>query len=357
MAPGAAGGRDEPGPASAAAPWTVGASPGGERTGPSPDGEAAVRRRVDLLLAMADAFGTPIPLAELERLLPREGPQGTDELAGWLARHREYSVDPDGGVHRAGAVPDGVGREARGRAFRTAAHELFAGRLTPLTRWLRCVQVTGSCAYGTPRRGDDLDLMVIVRSGTVWLFLAAAYLELRVRGPPRFGAEPIPPCFNFVIDEASAAAELGRRRGFVVAREALTAVPVLGAAYYDRLLGQAPWMAEEIPRLYARRRATDPGPEAEAPPRVGFEIRLLNAALYPFLATYLQLQGLARNRRGGGAGGDGGDGFRTVTLPDRLLYASNRFDRLRERFDEPPPDGSGASGPHRTGPPVRGPRG
>ncbi len=320
---------------------------------PSPDGEAAVARRIDLLFRMADDFATSIPLEELDLLLPSEGPRGVRELAAWLAALPGVSVYPDGMVHRSGATADGAARRRRGAAFQTAARHLFAGRLAPFSRWLRCVAVTGSSAYGAPERGDDLDFLVVCRSGTLWLFLAATYLELRLRGVPRFGTEPVRPCFNFVIDEASAAAELARPRGFVVAREALTAVPVVGDAYYGHLLRSAPWMRAELPRLYDRRVRADPGPE---PPPVGWGLRLLNGAVYPLLAAYLQLQGLARNRPGrGGAPAL----FRTITRPDRLLFASGRFERLQARFDAAaaPAPRSAATGPGRPDRAAPGPRG
>jgi len=224
-------------------------------------------------------------------------------------------------------------RIARGREYLDVARSLFDGPLRRTREWSHCACVTGSTAYGRPRAGDDLDLFVVTRSGGLWWFLAYTYFMLRLERWK--GATPREPttCFNFVIDHQAAAAEFSANRGFLFAREALAAQPVSGERYYRALLARGDWMRREVPRLYDEQHlaAEGPTPEADAAP---YAVRALSALVYPWLAAYLQLVGLRRNRalRNGGRADER---FRTETRWRRLTFASRKFEELREALGTP----------------------
>ncbi len=292
---------------------------------------ALVEGRVAAIVDVASQFGIGVALPELVRLLPNEAPSTVPEVRTWLAS-RPYLARLDG--ERAFA-PDSatdleVERASRGLHYLEQARELFAGPLRSAAGWTRCVCVTGSAAYGEPGRGDDLDLFVVTRRGSQWWFLFYAYLTLRItrirKGVP---VEPLP-CFNFVLDDVEAAREFAGSQGFLFAREALTARAVRGEGYYRALLAHAPWMAEEIPRLYSERTGESVTDDPVDPP-APLAVRLLNAALFPWLAAYLQLVGLRRNGRFRRAARHD-ERFRVETRWRKLVFASRKFERLRESY-------------------------
>lgn len=287
----------------------------------------AVGVRLGALLEVARRLGVGIPLSELAALLPPEGPADEQALRRWFEGRPEVgrvvgtrAFGPEGPSQGLDA------RTARARRYRRAARELVTRDLSPILPLVRCAGITGSTAYGTPKKGDDLDLLVVTRPGSVWLFLAFAYLAVRLRGSTA-GERP-PPCLNYVVDEEVARAEFSRSRGFLFAREALTVQPLVGDRFYRDLLASGPWMGVEVPRLYSARAERSGTPVAPDP--APWALRALNAGLFPVLATYVQLAGLYRNRRERDAGGGG---FRTVTLPRRLAFFSVRFDELGSELD------------------------
>ncbi|HEV8050288.1 MAG TPA: hypothetical protein VGP88_06810, partial [Thermoplasmata archaeon] len=132
------------------------------------------------------------------------------------------------------------------------------------------------------------------------------------------------------LDDRAARAEFRHPRGFLFAREALTARPVAGESYYRGLVHAASWLAEEVPRLYERWRSAglpELPPERSAP----VPVRLLNAALFPVMAWYLTLAALARNRRLIRTGRPAKQ-FRVVARLDRLAYETRQFDELRTLY-------------------------
>jgi hypothetical protein len=309
--------------------WSAGplspASPGSTAT-TTPGSRAFIDLRVEILLDVARQFGTGVPLEELSYLLPQDGPSDVEDLRRWLdARPDLARVEGNRAFPPAGRPDKIPEREKRGAEYRRAAERLVDLHLRPVLPWVRCVGITGSAAYGAPQAGDDLDLFVVTRAGSLWVFLAYTYVAVRVGFRPAAGTNRPPPCFNYVLDDRQALAEFGEARGFLFAREALTAQIFRGESYYQDLLASAPWLGNEIPRLYAKRTS---GVPASREPPVPLAIRLVNASLFPLIATYLQLAGLRRNARMRSQHARDGT-FRTVTGPGRLAFISERFDRLR----------------------------
>lgn len=238
-------------------------------------------------------------------------------------------------------------RRARGTAFVRTASRLRDGLLAPAAPLVAYWGVTGSAAYGEPEAGDDLDFLVVTRAGALWVFLTFVYLRLRLRkwserrpeedhGPREF-------CFNYVLDAESAPLEFGNARGFLFAREALGSIPLQGEPYYRALLRDAAWMREELPRRFEER--TTPAEREEVVGRAPFSIRVLNAVLFPCVATYLQCVGLVRNARFRRAGRSS-ERFATVTRLRSLAFRTARFEALSAAYsgsDLPAPR-SGSTG-------------
>jgi len=309
---------------------------------------------------VAKEFGTGVRLPELLRLLPNDAPASIPEFREWLETRPDLARLEGELAFAPEATPSAErDRLELGHHYLRAARSLLTGPLRGPTAMSRCICVTGSAAYGVPHRGDDLDLFVVTPNGGLWWFLAYSYLCVRVARWRHSGSTEATPCFNFVLEDRAALEEFSRDQGFLFAREALTAQPVHGADYYRGLLSHGRWMREEIPRFYddVNQGPVEPGHLSGSAPIL---VRLLSLAVFPWVATYLQLVGLRRNR-----------GFRRTSMSDhqfhtetrlrRLAFASRKFERLRQSYRAPtdsPPNvvseaGAWASnGPAQRGRPV-----
>ena len=287
-------------------------------------------RRVRQLVAVAGTRGAGVDLNHLVDLLPPEAPATVADLADWIRAQPELGQVVGARVFAPGAsAPGGPGDPARRDAYLNAAELLVRSRLSPIVPQLHCLLVTGSAAFGEPSEGDDCDLFGVVRDGALWVALTWSFLALRIRGPVRTPGAPSVWCFNYVLEAGEARAEFAGSRGFLFAREALTAVPLLGEEYYRSLLATAPWLRAEAPRLFERRTGAETGPPKAG--RTSWAIRLLNLLLYPPVAAYLQAVGLVRNHRLARSGRSG-ERFRTITGRRRLALRSEKFDRLAEYY-------------------------
>ncbi|HLM91134.1 MAG TPA: glycosyltransferase [Thermoplasmata archaeon] len=288
--------------------------------------------RVASLLTVAGTFGTGVPLGQLRELLPSSGPESVEALRSWLEERPGLArLDGQRAFAPTAVVTPAADRMERARQYRKRAEALWDGPLSFAQDLVRCGGITGSVAFGEPRPGDDLDLFVVTRSGSLWWFLARSYLALllaRRRDPTL--REPTP-CLNYVLEDGPVTAEFARHRDLLFAREALTVQMLRGDDYYRGLVASAPWMRSELPRLYGARSGA---PGAIAPLRASLKVQLLNLVVFPFLAGYLQLAGLARNSKLRHRGMPE-RGFRTETSRRRLVFSSRRFERLREQYATP----------------------
>lgn len=302
--------------------------------------DEAVDRRITVVLSMAAQFRTEIALSDLPSLLPANGPSDPGAVAEWIKTHPataqldgDLVVGPDQRAHSPGDI---AARRARGLDFYAAARDLFAGRLAPLTPWLRCACVTGSTAYREPAEEDDVDLMLVTATGTLWFTLLRVFLALRRERRSHRPSRPW--CVNYVLDEREAFRSYRGARGFLFAREALTARPIMGAAYYSELIRSSPWMAEELPRMFARWTSAAGDPEPRF--RAGLALRIANAVAFPLLATYLQLVGQWRNHRLR-TSGRADAMFRTRTTFQEYALHTSKFDHLKRMTTVPSPSGLG----------------
>jgi glycosyltransferase involved in cell wall biosynthesis len=300
--------------------------------------------RIRTVLSIARDFETGVALEHLTDLLPPSGPVSASDLAQWLGGREDLAQVQKGRAYFPGESVHGLdARHQLGEQYRRAARDLIHGRLRLLRRWIRCIGISGSVAYGEPEPGDDLDFFVVTRSGALWWVLALTHLLLRTERWAGRDRERPPLCFNYVLDDTAVREDFEDSRGFLFAREALQVQVLEGDAYYRGLLAGAPWMGAEIPRLYTQRTQS---PGDCRPSRASFVIRIGNALAFGILAPYLQIAGIWRNHRLK-CEGRWEDLFRTRSGLHRLTFASNRFESLRERQERPTSPLSQGAAPRR----------
>jgi hypothetical protein len=298
--------------------------------GPTRDfGEEDLQGRVAAILRVAGERRTGIPMADLVELLPEPSPSSVDELRRWLDR-RPTLASTVGERVRAPHATDEQTEERRARAvrYREAARSTLDGPLAPVRRWVRVAGVTGSTAYGGPEDGDDIDLFLVARTGSLWLTLAWSFLAFRLRPAPVVDGRPVHLCLNYALDDLQAPVEIATPSDFLDAREALVTDLIVGEAYYRRLLGGAPWIGREIPRLYARRSLPSAVPEPAPAP---VAVRLLDALLFPMLSAVAHAVGMVRNHRFRREGREA-EAYRTEITFRRFALPNEGYDRLRASY-------------------------
>ncbi len=303
-------------------------------------GESArdpVLGRVRLLLSVAASRGDGLTLRETLDLLPEDAPTTTEELRRWFEGYPDPIRILGDVLASPQVMTEMVQRPERSRraaTFLESATALLDHPFAPFRSLALVVAVTGSVAYRSPRVGDDLDLLVVVKRGSLGLFLLWSYLSLRVERLRRGGAPPPPPvCMNLVLDVSQAERLFSAPLGLLIAREALTAVVVKGPEEYQSLLRKAGWMRELLPRLYRRVvEERTPRKSARPAPRAPLPVQVVSALVFLPLGAYLHLVGLWRNHYLRAQRGEEGT-FRTLITPGRLQITSAAFDRLRETYD------------------------
>lgn len=297
------------------------------------DGPEEWSWRVQAVLRVARSIGRPISREDLLELLPREGPGGEEELVDRLLSGADAGAD---GTRKANRSDGTLDASERGELVGTRSQQargFLEAIPRPLKACLCLAAITGSTAYGSPGGADDLDLFFVTREGSLWAFLAAAFVYQRKRKWRSPKDRDPTYCLNFAMEDTVLPTEFGDPRGFLFARETLMMRPVVGGALLRKVLVDNPWIGEEIPRLYERRLHELPG-DLENDGHVPILIRLANLFLYPGVAAYLQTKALFQNhqhRRWGRSEST----FRVETGLRRMAVRSRKYELLTALYGQP----------------------
>lgn len=144
--------------------------------------------------------------------------------------------------------------------------------------WVLMVCLSGATAHANMDEGDDLDLMLVVRGGRLWLFFAAFTLLAKMLGKRR------KLCANYVLSDRLLALPLN---DFFSADQLLNLKPLCGDAYYREILRLNPWIDDHYP---GRRQHLLGLHEDFRPPRCSHEDGLLarlDRCMLRLYGTYL----------------------------------------------------------------------
>jgi hypothetical protein len=184
--------------------------------------------------------------------------------------------------------------------------ESFARTLAKGVPFLRTIAVTGSVAYGSAEKWDDIDLFIITKRNRLWL--SALVTLIYVRLGKLFHLRPTHLslfCLSYVHDELGFAMEASRNmHSPLFAREILKAKPVSGKANYRKLLLGYDWVKEIYTAPYHEkmsefeRNGTNEITKAERT-WAGLEILLdwAEGLAFTFLSHYLSLRAYLTNLR------------------------------------------------------------
>jgi len=224
----------------------------------------------------ADVFSFPLTLAEIHHFLIAPAPVSRAQVEAALARSprlRDSLCCIDGFFMRVGReelVDVRRSREDASQALWDAAFNY--GRWMACVPFVRMVALTGALAMRNAVAGDDIDYLIVTRSGRVWM--ARAFAIILVRLARLRGVELCP---NYVLADDALVQE---RRDIFMAHEIAQMIPLHGRELYERMLRENGWMLAQMPNAQA---AFYDGGEAQ----IGGGWRLIKRALEGLLGGAL----------------------------------------------------------------------
>ena len=174
----------------------------------------------------------------------------------------------------------------------------FASVLARLIPWVMTIAVTGSVAYGSAGKRDDIDLFIITKRNRLWISVFYALILVRVFQTLRL--EPrhlLPFCMSYVHDEYGFRNEAHRSVNPLFARELLKAIPLVGKSRYRRLLEENGWVQTMHASSYLAKLKSLPSSDQEMDPKREIPIVLDWADAFAFflLSRYLRLRAYLTN--------------------------------------------------------------
>ena len=216
----------------------------------------------------------------------------------------------------------------------------FATMLTRLIPFVRTIAVTGSVAYGSARKWDDIDLFLVTQKNRLWISVFMALMMVRVS--KLLGLEAahlLAFCLSYVHDEEGFREDASRNQiNPLFARELLRAKPIAGKEEYGKILKVNNWVQEMFAKSYASRlRELDGCPKTHGDAcgtRFALFFDWANGVTYTFLSRYLKLRAYLTNLKLKSQKNE----FRIFEpriTPSSCVYTSHFYRWLRSLWGEP----------------------
>lgn len=198
---------------------------------------------------------------------------------------------------------------ARSEMEQTSADKLnsagsFANLLARVIPFIRTVAVTGSVAYGSATKWDDIDLFIVTKRNRLWISALLTLVLVRLNKllilrPPHLSLF----CLSYVHDEQGFLRESQRNRSNpLFARELLKAKPVAGTGEYRKMLQENEWVAEFYSRPYLKKLRSLNGhlngttiSEEAGSPTLSFLMVWVEGMTYAILSRYLRMRAYLTN--------------------------------------------------------------
>lgn len=269
-----------------------------------------IHRGLEKVFQVSTYLNFPLTLDEIATyFLPKAAVTG-EELSSLIAEGHFHDIPFQlrGGYLFASTIQSERERLEKERMsaakLRSAAE--FAAILTRSVPFIRTVAVTGSVAYGSAGKWDDIDLFIVTKQGRLWLSAFIALILVRIR--KLLGLTPAYLslfCLSYVHDEQGFARESQKNRtNPLFARELLKARPIAGVNHYRKILEENGWVANFYSKPYAT--SLKDLDNSISNPRTGSEngpmrfpaslfVDWAEALAFAFLSRYLQLKAYLTN--------------------------------------------------------------
>jgi len=180
----------------------------------------------------------------------------------------------------------------------------FASTLTRLVPWIEIVAVTGSVAYGSARKWDDIDLFIVTKRDRLWLSLSLALILVRLGKLLRIqGTDLLPFCLSYVHDDLGFLQESSKSKfSPLFARELLKAQPLVGIHRYKQILESNEWIKLVHKAAYTSKMSQLNDSESSnrgtvAHERLSFFLQWADGIAFVFLSGYLKIRSHITNTK------------------------------------------------------------
>jgi hypothetical protein len=212
----------------------------------------------------------------------------------------------------------------------------FTSTLTRLIPWIEVVAVTGSVAYGSARKWDDIDLFIVTKRDRLWLSLFLALTLIRLGKLLRIqSADLLPFCLSYVHDDLGFLQESSKSKfSPLFARELLKAQPLVGILRYRQILENNEWIKLVHRSAYASKMSelNDLEPskkDTAAHERFSFFLQWADGIAFVFLRGYLKARSHITNTKLKSEGQEF-RAFDQVMNRHSCMYVSNLYRWLQQ---------------------------
>lgn len=217
----------------------------------------------------------------------------------------------------------------------------FANLLKRMIPFIRTVAVTGSVAYGSATKWDDIDLFIVTKRNRLWISALLTLVLVRLNKllalrPPHLSKF----CLSYVHDEQGFLNESRKSRASsLFARELLKAEPVGGREAFRKMLLDNEWVGEFFPRPYRRKLKSLGGglngvaSRERDSARFSLFLAWAEGITYLILSRYLRLRAYLTNLTLESEGKDLRV-FEPIMTSNSCVYTSNFYRWLRVLWGE-----------------------
>jgi hypothetical protein len=199
----------------------------------------------------------------------------------------------------------------------------FLEKVLPSVPEVIMAGVCGSVSYGSAAEGDDVDIILICRSGSLWGVLKKVLLAARAVRKKESWRPVI--CLSYCAEDRVFRDEVANHRTRLFTSDCLNIRVVKGENYYRSVLAGNGWMRSFFPAAYAARLRDGVRSETQDE---NWNIAG-NVLDYMLIGNYLKVMARMRNLVFHLKGRD--SAFFTARIErDRCIYASDRWRKLEE---------------------------
>ena len=199
----------------------------------------------------------------------------------------------------------------------------FLEKILPSVPEVIMAGICGSVSYGSAAEGDDVDIILICRSGSLWSVLKKVLLAARTVRKKESWRPVI--CLSYCAEDSAFREEMANHRTGLFASDCLNIRVVKGEDYYCNVLAGNGWMRYFFPAAYAARLRDGVRREPQNEDR-NISRNVLD---YMLIGNYLKVMARMRNLVFHLKGRDSAL-FTARIERDRCIYASDRWKKLEE---------------------------
>lgn len=202
----------------------------------------------------------------------------------------------------------------------------FLASVTRLCPEILMSGISGSVSYGAAGKEDDVDILLVTRTGTLWSVLRKVLLQARMLRREGSGSPTL--CLSYCVDEDTFRREAREHRSRLFARDFLRLKTVTGVAFYSKVMSECRWIRNFYPIVYDEKISASN--EYEQPDLQSTVSR--NKINYLAVGGYLKLAAAFRNLRFRIKGQESRR-FRAIIGENRCIYESVKWKRLEDSFE------------------------